>query len=110
MMKYLVILGIAALCVLIAPAMGDIAACSQCTPDTQPAMGTVCPAACILAFDSDYWAVTSEAALAEASSLPTGASKFSGNVIKWPSIDPMVSKWSGRNVESDLKAQFIALA
>jgi len=50
--RHMVILGLA-LCMLVAPAVAGV--CDKCTPDTKPAFGTVCPAACIGAFDEDFW-------------------------------------------------------
>jgi len=101
--KYMVILGLVALCMFVAPAMAtDLAACDRCTPDTRPAIGTVCPAACIIAFDDDYWTLTDEDILNNAAAGLPHASVLSGEFISVPNINPMVSKLSGNNVESDL--------
>ena len=102
--KYMVILGLVGLCMLVAPAMAvDIAACNGCTPETKPEIGTVCPAACIIAFDEDYW--TFDGDIPKDAVAPTlGKSALSGQTLTEPTIDPMVSTLSGKNVESDLKA------
>ena len=103
--KYMVILGLVGLCMLVAPVMAtDIAACSGCTPDTKPAMKTVCPAACIIAFDESFWLTEGEIESAAIASAP-GISALSGKAFSVPKIDPMVSTLSGKNVESDLKKQ-----
>ena len=121
----MVVLGLVCLCMFVAPAMAaDVEVCSRCTPDTKPAVGTECPAACILVFDSDYWTLTDADAISDAEAGMPAASIFSGetlsvpeidpmvsilseHVVSAPSIDPMVSKLSGRNVESDVSQAYI---
>jgi hypothetical protein len=101
--KYMAILGLVSLCMFIAPAMAvDIAACDKCTPETKPEIRTVCPAACIIAFDEDYWTYDGADLARAAVPLPS-ASPLSGETIKEPTINLMESKLSGHNVESDLK-------
>jgi len=104
--KYMIILGFVGLCMLVGPAMAtDLAACSGCTPDTKPEIGTVCPAACIIAFDETFWTLTEGDILSVATASAPGPSVLSGKTLSVPKIEPMVSILSGKNVESDLKKE-----
>ena len=58
--KYIIILCILCMCMLVAPAMANIKACSQCTPDTKSQVGILCPEACIRAFGEDFLGVSNE--------------------------------------------------
>ena len=118
--KYMVILGLVCLCMLAAPVMADVKACSKCTPETTPAMGTDCPLACKNAFDADYWNtgnfdndgfLSSTAGYLdplegkERSGVPTG-SPLTGQGFTMPVVNPLSSILSGHKVDEDLSSAF----
>ncbi|MDR2854695.1 MAG: hypothetical protein LBV40_00840 [Methanomicrobiales archaeon] len=129
--KYIAILGLVCLCLFAAPAMAENKACSKCTPQTPPAFGTSCPAACVFELGEDFWGAigdqytqpyinrgfenfdlvpsfsTERLTRNEGFADLPGPSKLSNEQVAYPTLNPLVSKFSGHNVQDDLNSGFI---
>ena len=57
---YIAILGLICLFMLVAPSMAVTSACSACTPDSVPKIGTSCPKACIIELGENFFTVISQ--------------------------------------------------